>query len=158
VKYWRQPSSAGRTVIVLALYRKRKSNVKQTWHKRQANILSETQSVLKTFPTSWFLDLFLEKFHFVRLGFLITLLLKIDILWDIMACELVNSYWCLQYQCLPLHYLTLKGKPVISFNPLFTDWVQNVPRHGIFFNNSRWYNATILPIFLLVHWSPIDTK
>ena len=40
----------------------------------------------------------------------------------------------------------------------FTDWVQNVPRGGIFLNNSRWYRVTVLPIFLFVHWSSTDTK
>jgi len=49
----------------------------KTRHKRQADILSETQSVLRTFPTSWSLDLFIEKFNFVRFGFLTTVLLKI---------------------------------------------------------------------------------
>ena len=36
--------------------------------------------------------------------------------------------------------------------------VQNVPRRGIFLENSRWYRVNILPIFLFVHWSPTDTK
>ena len=36
-------------------------------------------------------------------------------------------------------------------NPLFTDGVQNVPRRGIFLNNSRWCIVTILPIFIFVH-------
>jgi hypothetical protein len=40
---------------------------------------------------------------------------------------------------------------LLYINPLFTDWVQNVPRLGIFLNNSRWYRVTILPIFLSVH-------
>ena len=34
--------------------------------------------------------------------------------------------------------------------------LQNVPRRGIFLNNSCWYRVTILPIFLFVHWSPTD--
>ena len=89
----------------------------KTQHKRQADISSESQSVLGTFPTSWFLDLFIEKCNFVRFVFLTTVLLKIDVLWDIMACDLVNSYWCLQCQFLPLHCLTLKQKAVISFYP-----------------------------------------
>ena len=54
--------------------------------------ISETQSVLRTFLTSWFLDLFIEKFNFVRFGFVTTVLLKIDVFWDIMACELANGY------------------------------------------------------------------
>ena len=36
-------------------------------------------------------------------------------------------------------------------NPSFTDWVQNVPRCGIFLNTSHLYRVTILPIFLFVH-------
>ena len=40
---------------------------------------------------------------------------------------------------------------LLYINPLFTDWVQNVTRRGIFFKNSRWYRLTILPIFLFVH-------
>ena len=43
-------------------------------------------------------------------------------------------------------------------NPSFTYWLQNVPGHGIFLNNSRWYRLTILLISLFVHWSPPDTK
>jgi len=43
-------------------------------------------------------------------------------------------------------------------NPSFTDWVQNVPRCGIFLNTSHLYRVTILPIFLFVHWSPTDIK
>jgi hypothetical protein len=42
-------------------------------------------------------------------------------------------------------------------NPSFTDWVQNVPRHAIFLNNSHWYRVTIFPIFLFVYFSPNDT-
>ena len=38
----------------------------------------------------------------------------------------------------------------LYINSSFTDWVQNVPRHGIFLNNSRWYSLTILQIFLFV--------
>jgi hypothetical protein len=45
---------------------------------------------------------------------------------------------------------------VLTFNPSFTHWVQNVPRRGIFFNNSRWYRVTKLPFFLFVHLSPTD--
>jgi hypothetical protein len=45
-----------------------------------------------------------------------------------------------------------------TVNPSSTEWVQDVPRSGIFLNNSRWYRVTILPIFLFVHWSPKDTK
>ena len=41
---------------------------------------------------------------------------------------------------------------------LCTDWVQNVPRRGIFLHNSRWYRVTILPIFLFVRLNPTDTK
>jgi len=40
---------------------------------------------------------------------------------------------------------------LLYINSSFTDWVQNVPRCGIFLNNSRWYTVTILPIFLFVH-------
>jgi hypothetical protein len=42
-------------------------------------------------------------------------------------------------------------------NPSFTDWAKNVPRPGIFLDNSRLYRETILPIFLHVHCSPTDT-
>jgi len=45
-----------------------------------------------------------------------------------------------------------------TVKPAFTDWVQNAPRRGIFLNISRWCRVTILPIFLIVHWSPIDIK
>jgi hypothetical protein len=45
----------------------------------------------------------------------------------------------------------------VYLNPSFSDWVQNIPRPGIFLNNSRWYRVTILPIFLFVHCSPTDT-
>jgi hypothetical protein len=47
---------------------------------------------------------------------------------------------------------------ILYINPSFTDWGQNVSRCGIFFNNSRHYTLTILPIFLSVHCSPTDTK
>jgi len=40
---------------------------------------------------------------------------------------------------------------LLYITPSFTDCVQNVPRHGIFLNSSRWYRLTILPIFLFVH-------
>jgi hypothetical protein len=100
---------------------------KKIQHERQVNISSETQSVLRTFPTFWYLGLFFEKFNFVKFRFLTTVLLKIDVLRNIMACELVNSYWCLLCQCLPMHYLTLKGKAVISFNPSFTDGYKMYP-------------------------------
>jgi hypothetical protein len=40
---------------------------------------------------------------------------------------------------------------LLYINSSSTDWVQNVPRCGIFLNNSRWYTVTILPIFLFVH-------
>ena len=40
---------------------------------------------------------------------------------------------------------------LLYINSLFTDWVQNLPRCGIFLNNSRWYTVIILPIFLFVH-------
>ena len=49
-------------------------------------------------------------------------------------------------------------KSVLIFNLRFTDWVQNVPRCGIFLNNSLWYKVTILPIFLSAVYSPTDTK
>ena len=39
----------------------------------------------------------------------------------------------------------------VYFNTSFIDWVQNVPRCGIFLNNSCWYRVTILPSFLFVH-------
>jgi hypothetical protein len=55
-------------------------------------------------------------------------------------------------------YYSLCRKNVLALNPLFIDWVHNAPRHGIFFNNSRWYRVKILRIFLLVHWSTNDTK
>ena len=34
----------------------------------------------------------------------------------------------------------------VLFNTSFTDWVQNVPRCGIFLNSSRWYRVTMLPV------------
>ena len=43
------------------------------------------------------------------------------------------------------------GTVPIILNPSFTDWVQDVPRRGIFLNNSRRYRVPILPIFLFVH-------
>jgi len=55
--------------------------------------------------------------------------------------------------------INIEHTPALLYiNPSFTDWVQNVTRHGIFLNNSRQYRLTILPIFLFVHWSPTDTK
>jgi hypothetical protein len=39
--------------------------------KKQANISSETYSVLRNLTTFWFLDLLVEKFNFVMFGFLI---------------------------------------------------------------------------------------
>jgi hypothetical protein len=44
------------------------------------------------------------------------------------------------------------------FNVLRSEWLQNIPRLGIFLNNSCRCRVTILPIFLFVHWSPSDTK
>jgi hypothetical protein len=48
----------------------------------------------------------------------------------------------------------LKSKVIYIYvshiNPLITDWVQNVPMLGLFFNSSQWYIATILPFFLFV--------
>ena len=35
----------------------------------------------------------------------------------------------------------------LYINPSFTDWVQNVPRCGIFLNTSCLYRVTILPIY-----------
>jgi hypothetical protein len=46
----------------------------------------------------------------------------------------------------------------LIFNPCITDWVQYVPRLGIFFNRSRWYRVTDLPVRFFVLWSPLDTK
>ena len=34
--------------------------------------------------------------------------------------------------------------------PGITDWVQNVPRLGLFFNRSQWYEVTGLPVFIFV--------
>lgn len=48
------------------------------------------------------------------------------------------------------------GKP--TYNPSFTDHVQNVPRFGLFSNSFRWYTLTISPIFTFVLWSSLDTK
>jgi hypothetical protein len=45
---------------------------------------------------------------------------------------------------------------VSHINPSITDWVQNVPMLGLFFNSSRWYIATILLFFLFVLWSPVS--
>jgi hypothetical protein len=35
----------------------------------------------------------------------------------------------------------------VQFNPSFTDWVQNVPRRGIFLNNSPWYREKLHQFF-----------
>ena len=42
-------------------------------------------------------------------------------------------------------------QPVSTLTLSLTHWVQNVTRRGIFFNSSRWYRVTILPIFLFIH-------
>jgi hypothetical protein len=41
----------------------------------------------------------------------------------------------------------------ITLKPSITDWVENVLWRAIFFNSSRWYRVTVLPIFLFVHFS-----
>jgi hypothetical protein len=47
-----------------------------------------------------------------------------------------------------------KSYAVISFkifNVPRSEWLQNIPRLGIFLKNSRRCRVTILPIFLFVH-------
>jgi hypothetical protein len=51
---------------------KEQRETKTQWN-RQANTSSETQSVLRAFPASWFLDLLGEKLNFVRFEFLTAL-------------------------------------------------------------------------------------
>jgi len=45
-----------------------------------------------------------------------------------------------------------------NLKPWITEWVQNLPRLGLFLNSFWWYKLTGLTVFLFVFWSHHNTK
>ena len=62
-----------------------------------------------------------------------------------------STIWWLRLS--PLRLRETPGRPRVSLNLLLLT-VQNVPRRGIFINNSLCYTVTILSIFLFIHCKP----